>query len=169
MTYRYTPLLAALLFAPLHAQTANPLSAEVQQSYAGVKRNITRTAAEVPAEDYGFKPTPAVRSFAEVLLHVIQSQTHTCAAILGEEKTVTANAQSSKDELAAALAASFAVCDAAYAALTDATAAQMVETPRGKHTRLGMLVGNTAHDGEQYGTMAVYLRLKGLVPPSSQR
>ena len=62
----------------------------------------------------------------------------------------------------------FAPGDAAFAKLTDETAKEMIKGPRGERSRLGMLVGNTTHANEEYGYMAVYLRLKGVVPPSSE-
>ena len=67
----------------------------------------------------------------------------------------------------AALKESFAECDKAYDSLTDATAGEMTKAARPR-TKLGTLVGNTAHDNEMYGAMAVYMRLKGIVPPSSE-
>ena len=73
-----------------------------------------------------------------------------------------------KAELVAAMKESIAACDAAFANLTDATAVEMIKGPRGERSRLGMLVGNTTHSNEEYGYMAVYLRLKKVVPPSSE-
>ena len=67
----------------------------------------------------------------------------------------------------AALNEAFAECDKAYESLTDANASEVIKTPRGQRTRLGALIGNTTHDSEQYGIMSVYMRLKGIVPPSS--
>jgi len=74
----------------------------------------------------------------------------------------------SKADLQAALKDSFDTCDAAYAALTDANANDSVPSFRGNTTRLAALVGNVVHDNECYGNMVVYLRLKGIVPPSSE-
>lgn len=38
-----------------------------------------------------------------------------------------------------------------------------------QRSRLGLLAGMVSHSNEEYGYMAVYLRLKGVVPPSSER
>jgi uncharacterized damage-inducible protein DinB len=171
MTHRLVLALAVagMGCATLAAQSSNPLSEEARHAYEGVKKNILGAADAMPDADYSFKATPVVRSFAQIVEHVVQAQTHTCAAFNGETKTASISATSPKAEIVAALKESFADCDKAYGSLTDATAAQMVKSGRGERTRLGLLVGNTTHDVEQYSAMAVYMRLKGLVPPSSQR
>ena len=122
----------------------------------------------MPEENYGFKPTPEVRSFGQLIGHIADSQTRTCAAVKGETKTASAGSKTSKADLVAALKESFADCDSAYDSLTDATASTMIKTPRGQRSKLGALVGNTIHDNEEYGYLAVYMRLKGVVPPSSE-
>jgi len=71
-------------------------------------------------------------------------------------------------DLVAALKESITECDAAYESLTDANAGEMIKTARGQRTKLGALVGNTTHSNEEYGYLSVYLRLKGVVPPSSE-
>jgi hypothetical protein len=68
-----------------------------------------------------------------------------------------------------ALKDSFAECDKPFDSLTDANATQMIKGQRGERSRLGMLVGVITHDNEEYGYLAVYMRVKGVVPPSSDR
>ncbi len=75
----------------------------------------------------------------------------------------------SKEAIVAALRASFTECDKAYGALTDANLTESFEVFGAKRTRIGLMWGNVAHDNEQYATLALYLRLKGLVPPSSEK
>ena len=171
MTHKLALVFAAAGFAcaAVFAQSSNPLSTEAKQAYTGVKNNILKAAEKMPEADYSFKATPEVRSFAQIVEHVIQAQTHTCAVLNGQEKSSTVAATASKADIVAALKQSFADRDTAYESLTDAAAATMVKTARGERTRLGMLVGNTTHDVEQYSAMAVYMRLKGIVPPSSER
>jgi hypothetical protein len=146
----------------------NPLSGEIRQSYQTVKNNIIKSAEQMPEENYSFKPTADIRNFAQVLGHVAESQMRTCSAVIGAPKSIDAASKSSKADLIAALQEAFAQCDKAYATLTDADAGNMIKTPRGQRTKMGALVANTIHDTEQYGIIAVYLRLKGQVPPSSQ-
>lgn len=163
--------LGVALFAGLPALQAQNLSAvisEVKQSYDSIKNNLLKSAEKVPDEDYSFKPTPEIRSFGEVLGHVVAAQGHTCAAILGEQSGSHQNL-TTKAEITSALKDAFTECDKAYGALTDANATEMVNTGRGQRTRLGALIGNTTHDVEQYSILTVYMRLKGIVPPSSER
>jgi hypothetical protein len=169
---RYALLAAAALFTSsgtLPAQTANPLSTEAKQAYTGIKNNLTKMADKMPEEQYAFKPVPEIRSFGQLVGHVADSQARTCSAVQGgEPKALNASSKTSKADLVAALKESFAICDAAYDSLTDASATEMIKTARGQRSKLGALVGNTTHANEEYGYMAVYLRLKGVVPPSSE-
>lgn len=161
--------LALLTGVPLiQAQNLSGVITEVKQSYETVKNNLLKTAEKVPDEDYSFKPTPEVRSFGEVMGHVVAAQGHTCAAILGEQGGSHPKA-STKAEIVSALKDSFAECDKVYGSLTDANATETVNTGRGQRTRLGALIGNMTHDVEQYSILTVYMRLKGIVPPSSER
>ena len=151
----------------IHAQNLSAVITEVKQSYETVKSNLLKSAEKVPDEDYSFKPTPEIRSFGEVMGHVVAAQGHTCAAILGEQ-SASHSKPSTKAEIVSALKDSFAECDKAYGSLTDANATETVSTGRGQRTRLGALIGNMTHDVEQYSILTVYMRLKGIVPPSSE-
>lgn len=169
---KYTLCAVALaLFTGIPVMQAQNLSAvitEVKQSYETVKNNLLKSAEKVPDEDYNFKPTPEIRSFGEVMGHVVLAQGHTCAAILGEHGA-SHSKPTTKAEIVSALKDSFAECDKAYGSLTDANATETVSTGRGQRTRLGALIGNATHDVEQYSILSVYMRLKGIVPPSSER
>ena len=73
-----------------------------------------------------------------------------------------------KVDLIAALKASDDYCDGVYSAMTDSDGMAIVKSPLGSRSKLGMLNFNVSHDNEMYGTIAVYLRLKGLIPPSTE-
>jgi hypothetical protein len=152
--------------AALQAQDANPLSADAKRAYESIKNNLVRMAEVMPEEHYSFKPTPEIRTFGQLVAHVADAQARACSSASGEQKSVDAASKTSKADLSAALKASFDICDAAFNALTDASAVEMVEGRRPR-PRLGILNGVTTHSNEEYGYMAVYLRLKGVVPPSS--
>ena len=162
-------VVAPSLFAQASSGSGAGPSSEIQRSYQNVKNNLLKSADKMPDADYSFKPTPEIRTFAEVLGHVVTAQSRTCAAASGEGKPVDVTGKTSKADVVAALQESFAICDKAYSGLTDANGSEAIKTPRGQATRLGMLVGNLAHDSEQYGLIAMYLRMKGIVPPSSDR
>jgi DinB superfamily len=161
------PLLLGLSLT-LQAQSANPLSTEIKSAYSSVKINLLQSAEKMPEDGYGFKPTPDIRSFAEVLGHVVSAQMHACSAALGGGMNAGMTKGETKSEVLTALKAAFDECDKAYDALTDASAAEMIQSPRGARSRLGILAGNVAHDNEQYGILSVYMRLKGVIPPSSE-
>ncbi len=147
-------------------------AAEVQRSYAGTKANILKAADKMPAEDFQFKPTPDVRTFARVLNHVTEAQLHSCGAINGTAMdTLPAVPPETADKTAVveALKASFAACDKAFASATDGGLGQMVEMGKMKRSQVGLLWGTVSHDSEQYATLALYMRLKGLTPPSSEK
>jgi hypothetical protein len=151
-------------------QTTSPFIAELKQNYTMVKNNHIRMAEKMPEEHYNFKPTPEIRSFAESVAHVADSQARTCSLVNGESKKVDAASKSGKRDLVAALKDSYAICDTAFDRLTDAGASEMVTLGQSSRQRskLGLLAGMISHSNEQYGYMAVYLRLKGVVPPSSE-
>ena len=85
----------------------------------------------------------------------------------GQTRKGDAASKTGKADLVAALKASFEECDKAYNAITDANATELVAYGRGQNSRGGRLAYNTAHDQECYGSMAVYMRVKGIVPPST--
>lgn len=147
-------------------------SAEVQRSYATFKTNILKSADKMPEADYTFKPTPDVRTYARVLNHVTEAQFRTCGALNG---IAAADIQkppadtADKATIIDALKLSFAACDKAFGATTDANLADMFDLFNSKRSRIGILWGTVAHDDEQYATLSLYLRLKGLAPPSSEK
>lgn len=150
-------------------QNANPMIAELKQMYANVKNNHIQMAEKMPEEHYGFKATAEIRTFGQLVAHVADSQARTCSAVNGEQKALNAGSKTSKADLVAAIKESFGMCDKAFDSLTDAKAAEMVSMGQRQRSRLGMLAGMVSHSNEEYGYMAVYLRLKSIVPPSSER
>jgi uncharacterized damage-inducible protein DinB len=175
-----TLILAAAIAPALAAQTpapssANPVSDAIRGQWNGVKRNIKESAEQMPEANYGFKPTPEVRSFGAILAHVAGASYEFCASAKGEkspfaeddfEKTAT-----TKAAIVKATTDAIAYCDGAYAALTDATAGQPVAAPfgTGQVPRANPLIGQIGHDNEHYGNLVTYFRLKTMVPPSSKR
>jgi hypothetical protein len=160
--------------APAPAVTPQPPStpsADVLRSYNGLKANILKAADKMPAENYSYRPTPEVRTFARVVNHVTEAQFHTCGAVNGT--TLPANAvppeTADKATIVAALKASYAECDKAYAALTEANMLETFKVGPAQRSRISLAWGNVSHDNEQYATLALYMRLKGVAPPSSEK
>jgi hypothetical protein len=164
-------VLAGLMISGSALGQGSPLASEVQAAYARVKPNILKAADKMPAEDYSYKPEPDIRTFARVVNHVTEAQMHICGAANHSDPSAAKVPADTADKatIVEALKASFAECDKAYAALTDANMAEMLQAGPVSRSRLGLLWGTVSHDNEQYATLALYLRLKGLVPPSSEK
>lgn len=122
----------------------------------------------MPEADYAFKPAAEVRTFRQLIAHVADRQMAMCSMTKGRMKRGDFASKTSKADLVAALKASGELCDDAYSGMTDADGAAIVKTPLGNKSKLGLLNFNVAHDNEMYGTMAVYLRMKDIVPPSTE-
>ena len=153
------------------------LTAEVNGYYTAVAGYISRAAAQVPAEMYTFQPTPDVRSFARLFAHITDDNNGACSALAGvtpapaRVDTGSAGAWAAdkmpKADLEKGLNDSIALCQKAFAALTPANMSESAGG-RGNRSKFGNLIYNTSHINEHYGNLVTYLRLKGLVPPSSQ-
>src|SRR5260370_809519 len=132
---------------------------------------IERAAEKMPEEEYAFKPDPAVRSFGQILGHIADADYLFCSAALGEKSPSPGieKTKSTKAELTSALHDAFAYCNRAYDKLTDADANETVKAFGGERNKLGVLWFNASHNLEHYGNLVVYMRVKGIVPPSSDR
>ena len=150
----------------LQAQT-NPLIAENKRAYTAIKTNLTKAADKMSDENYSFKPSADIRTFGALIAHIADTQMRMCAQVKGEQKTADAASKTAKADLVAALKASFDECDAAWDSITDANAVEMLGG-RAPRSKLSALIYNTTHSNEEYGYLAVYMRLKGVVPPSSE-
>ena len=169
----------ALMFAAeVSAQTPRPpqtMAMFLQGQYATLKRNLTGAAEKMPAEHFSFRPTPEVRTYAELFAHTIDTQFFYCNTLKGGpspiagknlEKSVTDKAgviQMVKD--------GFAYCDDVFAGLTDEKVAAMMTMGTAPNTRQAAS-GTQAtmvvvHGNEHYGNIVTYMRIKGVVPPSS--
>ena len=154
-------------------------SAFLRNMYNGNKNNITRSAEKVPEDLYGLRPGPQeeVRTFGQHLAHVANYNFLWCAQARGEknpnagvnfEKTLK-----TKAEIQKVLADSFAFCDPAYASLNDENGAQVVEIQQEngrvtRNTREALLMLNVVHNNELYGNLVTTMRIKSIVPPSSE-
>jgi uncharacterized damage-inducible protein DinB len=152
-----------------NAPAANAVATQ-RQLWMDVTRSIQRAAEQMPEADYAFRPVESVRTFGQLIGHIAGAQNHMCGTALGEshggeddvEKSAT-----SKAALVEALKASTAICEKAYAQ-SDVQAAGAVTMYGRDRTRLYAIGMNTLHNGEHYGNIVTYMRMKGMVPPSSQ-
>ncbi|MGH9159003.1 MAG: DinB family protein, partial [Vicinamibacteraceae bacterium] len=136
------------------------------------KQLVLRSLEKMPEEQLAFKPVDTVRSYGEIIGHIANANYLICGMAAGEkpeqrdfEKTAKARA-----DLTKALNDAFAYCDKIYEGMTDAKGSEMLpKTPFGEQARLSMLSFNTTHTWEHYGNLITYMRMKGIVPPSSER
>jgi uncharacterized damage-inducible protein DinB len=151
--------------------SVNPLSDYTRHVYDGVQKVLLRSAEKMPEENYSFKPTETVRSYGQVLGHIADAQYLFCSIALGENNPAPKIEQTktSKADLTAALKDAFAYCNKAYDAMTDATASQTLSLFGKDAPRLGVLSVNTMHSVEHYGNLVTYMRLKNIVPPTSEQ
>jgi uncharacterized damage-inducible protein DinB len=148
---------------------AKPYPSEARQTFGFISSDVLKAAEKMPEGDYGYRATPDVRPFGELVAHVADSRIFLCSAIKGEAKQGDAASKKTKNDLIAALRASFEYCDGVYGGINDATAAESIKLFGTETSKLRALYIVVGHENEMYGTMGVYLRLKGIVPPSTER
>ncbi len=165
-------LSAMITFAALasaQAPPANPLVAVSKNIYGIAKNDILGSAEKIPDDLWSFQPTKDVRTIGQLFAHVADAQYEFCGVAV-EGKSVAKDLEKTlktKPEITSALRDAFAYCDGAYANMTDKSAADMVSFFNMKITKLGAMDFNTAHTMEHYGNLVTYMRIKGIVPPSS--
>jgi len=170
---------AAAQQAPQTQQAPPTVAAYVRNAYTGNKNNIVRSAEKVPEELYGLRPGPQeeVRTFGQHLAHVATFNFLWCSQAKGDKNPNAGNnlekTLKTKAEFTKALADSFAYCDPAYAALTDASGAEVIDITQEngrqqRQTRMALLIMNLAHNSELYGNLVTTMRIKSIVPPSSE-
>jgi uncharacterized damage-inducible protein DinB len=153
------------------------LASMAKAMHATIRRDLAEAAEAMPAEDYAFKPTAQVRSFAELVGHVANANFFFCSQAGGSKSPATTNYEHVADKaaLVKALNESLALCDGVYESTTDANFNQPATMPalgpmQATPTLRGaILMFNTTHNNEHYGNIVVYLRLKGQMPPSTAR
>lgn len=156
--------------SPAFAQ-GRALAEALDRMHAGVARNVVEAAEKMPEVEYAFQPTRDVRTFAGFVGHVANAEFGYCARVKGEanpnkqdfEKVV------GKAALVAGLKAAVAYCDGVYKMQTDAALSEMISMGQSQQPRGQVLVQNISHSNEHYGNLVTYMRIKGLVPPSTER
>ena len=153
------------------APQANTFSTFNKLAYTRIKTILVSSAEKMPEENYTFKPTDAVRSYGQIVGHVADAQYNFCSLALGEKNPGLKIEQTkiTKADLVAALKDAVAYCDKAYDTMTDASGSQTVKLFGTDMPKLGVLNINNMHDMEHYGNLVTYMRLKNIVPPTSEQ
>jgi uncharacterized damage-inducible protein DinB len=151
--------------------TENPLSSWDKGAYVRVRGLLARSAEKMPEENYSFKPVDTVRSYGQIVGHLADAQYLFCSLAIGEKNPGLdiEHTKTSKADLIAALNTAFAYCDKAYDSMTDASAAQTIKLFGNDAPRMSALIVNNMHNMEHYGNLVTYMRMKGIVPPSSEQ
>jgi hypothetical protein len=150
------------------------IATSLQNGYRNFKTNFTQAAEKMPEADYSFKPgsTPEARTFAAAISHIAQAQFGQCSNLKGVPNPMAGKQLEqelkTKAQVTKALADSFALCDDVFTGVTDANAMEMVRQGQNEVTRAASMYGILVHGNEMYGTAAVYLRSKNIVPPSTE-
>lgn len=153
------------------AAPANPITASEKGLYSFVSGAVIAAAQKMPEENYSFKPTPEVRTFGQLVGHVADANYMFCAQASGEanpSKGSVEKTKTSKADLVAALKDAAAYCNKAFEGMTDATGSEMAQFHSFHLAKVSLFSLNTAHTDEHYGNMVTYLRMKGIVPPTSE-
>jgi hypothetical protein len=170
--------LSAIPAVPAAQQAAAPtiqtyeLSPSILKGYQQLQTDLAEAAGKMPDEFYSFRPASEIRPFGQLVAHVALAQFRTCAQLKGEadlHKDEKEDKPWSKTEALALLKASTAYCDPQVNSVTDTTMAQMMDGGKFRAAKGLFPVEILVHGSEMYGAMAVYLRLKGLVPPTTER
>jgi uncharacterized damage-inducible protein DinB len=160
-----------VLAATVAAAQENPFSTFNRSAYTRIKGIMVASAEKMPEESYSFKPVDSVRSYGQLVGHLADAQYLFCSIALGEKNPglKIEQTKTSKADLIAALKEAEAYCDKAYDTMTDAAGAQTVKLFGNDTPKLGVLVVNNMHNMEHYGNMVTYMRIKGIVPPTSEQ
>ena len=162
----------AVLLAAAPALAQTPLTDASKGQFAIVKGYVTKAAEQVSEADYAFKATPDVRSLGAIFAHIADGNFSICSTASGATSPMSDSVEktkTSKADIQKALAESYAYCDAQFAAMTQAKSMEMTKFFGGEQPRIAVMAFNTAHNFEHYGNVITYMRLKGMVPPSSQK
>jgi uncharacterized damage-inducible protein DinB len=172
-TLLQTLLILLIVPADIVFAQDNPFSRFNKVTYGKAKDILLSSAAKMPEEDYTFRPTVAVRSYGQILGHLADAQYLMCSIALGERNpNKTGNqieqTKTSKADLIAALKEAFAYCDKAYDSMSDASGAQIVNLFGDETPKQDVLTVNIMHDMEHYGNLVTYMRMKNIVPRTSE-
>jgi uncharacterized damage-inducible protein DinB len=158
--------------APAAATDQNPYTAAAMVQFKVTSGYVAKAAEKMPEEQYAFKPTPEVRSFGQLVGHLADANYMFCSKASGDEnpsKESIEKTKTAKADLVKALNDAMAYCEGVLGKMDDKAGTAMVEMFGRQQPKLGLLWFNTVHNYEHYGNMVTYMRMKGLVPPSSEK
>lgn len=159
-----------LATTPAALVAQNSVSSALRDAATYNAKNLVAAAQAMPAANYAFKPTPKQWSFAEVVIHIVDDNHITCSGIAGVKPDSLAKPAPTdpKDKIVAALQRSFTECDGALAKLQDAALGDTVTYYGQNASRAAAAIGLVMDWSDHYAQLAMYLRLKGVLPPTAR-
>jgi uncharacterized damage-inducible protein DinB len=184
MTHARSVVLTAILLAagatsaaaqaPAAPRPPQTFAAYLQGQYATLKRNLSGSAEKMPAEHFGFRPVPEVMTYGELINHIVETQYAYCSVAKGGANPAAGKDFKKVADKAAIIQVvkdSFAYCDDAFAELSEAKALEMITAGAAPNqrqlARANQMTQLIVHGNEHYGNLITYMRIKGIVPPSS--
>lgn len=155
-------LILFTVLLPFALSAADPITTAFKARYETQKLNFTESAVAMPEENMAFRLTPDQRSFADWIEHTADMNYRMCAQIVGQkmpQNDVKGAQYRGKKAVSDAINASFSYCDGVFAGLTDAKAIEKVD----------VMFSYIANLNAHYGNIVGYMRMKGVIPPSTVR
>ena len=169
MRRSFVTILVASIATPVAASAQDPVISSLQGLYDITKNNIVATAEILDERLYAYQPSEDVRTAGQILAHIANAQFMFCSSAAGQSSPNSENFEqtaTTKAQITAALERGFEYCDGVFANATDP--ARSVTFFGNPNTVAGVLAFNSAHNYEHYGNLVTYMRLNGIVPPSSR-
>lgn len=156
--------------APAVAPVKNPVSTVLRTILPRQQKNILAAIEAMPADKFGYKPTPEQISFAHLVVHITESNNSMCAKVadIPEPKVEELKETDAKDKLLAAARASFDFCSTALAKVDDSKLGDNVDFGRLQAPRAMAVFFLAGGWSDHYGAAAMYLRLNNILPPTAQ-
>lgn len=172
MRARSLAAVAAVALLPTLASAQSPVAQAFNENAKKMGRDLVAAAEEMPASKYGYKPTPAQMSFADIVVHLAEGNDYLCGAIGGTKAPTRTKiaAKDSKEALVARLRETFAFCDQALATVDDTKLGEELPFFGGrKMSRAAIMTITTGDWADHYSQQAIYLRLNGHLPPTAKK
>jgi uncharacterized damage-inducible protein DinB len=160
-----------MVLAQSGGESSNNVSTSLKGLHGITAGNLMKTAELLDNKMYMFRPTEEVRSAGQILAHVANAQFMFCSVAAGQENPSKVNFEetaTAKADIIAALKSSLEYCGGVYDGMTDEAGAEMKDLFGMQMAANAVLALNSAHNYEHYGNLATYMRINGIVPPSSQ-
>ncbi len=152
------------------ASSKNPVSDAVREILARQKNNLLAAVDEMPADKFGYSPTPAQMTFGHLVMHTTMSNIDLCSkAGSMPPPPMKPAAETDKVRLQASLTKSFLYCEAALGRVDDSKLGNQIEFFGGRQVTVASALVSLTNDwADHYSAVAIYLRLNGLLPPTAQ-